>query len=759
MKRAFLLTAAWLLLATVATAAQPPLEKAGKLLLGGKYAEAAEIYEPLAAKDPAAALGLARALEANGKTEKAVGALKPLAEKRADLQAELARLAFDRGDLKEAAPRVRAALALDDQQLLARWIGAEVDRSEGRLEKAERGYHWLVDFYNDHDVKRAESLRWIGLAAAQYARWRRLSDQFDFLVNELYPDALKLDPAYWPAHYEAGLLFLEKYNEADAAREFKAALELNPQAAEVHAALAALALENHNFEEAEASLHRALEINPRLLTARQIEADLAWLNLEVPETLRLLEEKVLPLNPVDEETLGRIAACYVVLEEKAGAGRTSRLQRLIAEVTGRNPHAGDFFYALAGMLEERNKQADAEAYFREAIRVMPQEVGPQAGLGLLYMRMGREEEARRVLKEAFEADPFHIRVKNNLDVLDVIDKLAVVRTAHFVVKYDAKADKQLGRYAVRHMETVYPELCKLFGYQPPKRPLIEIFNVAEGLDGHQWFSARMIGMPYLDTVAACTGGMVAMASPNDSGEPARFNWARVLKHELSHVITLQQTKFNIPHWYTEGLAVWCEGYPRPQTWNEMLLDRVPRGKLFNLQTLNGGFARPCSNEECQMAYCQAELYVEYMLTRGGQDRLRQMLAAYTTNLSTAAAIRQVFGVSQEEFERGYLAYIKRLTAGLSAMKGPSRRSFAELEKAHRDRPADADAAAELAYAHLCREDNNQALDLARKALVLRPKQPLATYVAARCARPTARTTRPRRCWKPPWIAAPRSRCR
>ena len=57
------------------------------------------------------------------------------------------------------------------------------------------------------------------------------------------------------------------------------------------------------------------------------------------------------------------------------------------------------------MLEERNKQADAEAYFREAIRVMPQEVGPQAGLGLLYMRMGREEDARRVLRRAFEDDP------------------------------------------------------------------------------------------------------------------------------------------------------------------------------------------------------------------------------------------------------------------------------------------------------------------------------------------------------------------
>ena len=30
---------------------------------------------------------------------------------------------------------------------------------------------------------------------------------------------------------------------------------------------------------------------------------------------------------------------------------------------------------------------------------------------------------------------------------------------------------------------------------------------------------------------------------------------RLLSHELVHVITLQQTHFNIPHWFTEGLAV------------------------------------------------------------------------------------------------------------------------------------------------------------------------------------------------------------
>ena len=735
MKRVCLFSLCSILLAAAGVrAAEQSLERAGKLLLGGKYAEAAEIYAPRADKEPASALGLARALEAQGKTDKAVKTLAALAEKRPEFQAELARLAFERGDLKEAKARADAAIRLDDQQLAARWVRAELDRTAGRLDEAERGYHWFVNYYNDHDVKRAESLRWIGLAAAQYARWNRLSDQFHFLVNELYPDALKLDPTYWPAHLETGMLFLEKYNEADAAKEFKAALELNPQAAEVHAALALLALQNHKVEEAETSLQRALAINPRLLPAWQMKADLAWADLDVPRTLRLLQEKALPINPLDEETLGRMAACYVLMSEghlEAKSAPKEHLDRLLAEVAWRNPHAGEFFAALAGMLEDRNKQAEAERFFREAIRVMPRQIGPQANLGMLYMRMGREADAKKQLKEAFDADPFNLRVKNNLEVLDVLDSLRTKSTAHFVLKYDDRADKWLGRYAARHVEKVYPELCKLFDYTPPERPLVEIFNTAQGLDGHQWFSARMIGLPYLDTVAACTGGIVAMTSPNDASISRQFNWARVLRHELVHVVTLQQTRFNIPHWYTEGLAVWCEGYPRPQAWNELLLDRVPRGRLSNLQTLDAGFIRPGNAEQWQMAYCQAELYVEYMLSRGGIDSLRKMLADYADNLTTSAALRHVFGVSQEEFERCYLAWLKKLTAGLSAMKQPSRASFQELLRAQHDHPDDADAAAALAYGYLGREASQEAEKMAQRALKLRPKHPLATYVAAR----------------------------
>jgi len=213
----------------VLTAAEADLTEARRLLLSGKYAEAAEIYQRRAPEDPACALGLARSLDAEGKYQEAVETLTPVAGEHAELHAQQARLAFERGDYEAAGKAAATAIRLDANQLLARWIQGELLRTSGRLKEAEEAYLWLIRFYNRHqsEITEAESLRWIGLAAARYARWNRISDQFRFLVNELYPDAVKLDPHYWPAHYESGLLFLEKYNQADAARELNAALELD----------------------------------------------------------------------------------------------------------------------------------------------------------------------------------------------------------------------------------------------------------------------------------------------------------------------------------------------------------------------------------------------------------------------------------------------------------------------------------------------------------------------------------------------------
>ncbi|HKD38011.1 MAG TPA: tetratricopeptide repeat protein, partial [Pirellulales bacterium] len=373
--------------------------------------------------------------------------------------------------------------------------------------------------YNaNDDVKDADSLRYIGLGAAQYARWNRLSDQFHFLVNELYPDILKLDKDYWPAHYEAGLLYLEKFNQAEAAAEFKAALAMNPQAAEVHAAVAALALQNYELTEAQAAIKRALEINPRLLTARQLEADVQLANFEPGEALKSLEA-TLKLNPLDEQTLGRIAAAYAGMDGVPAREKLAgtRLGRLIDEVKARNPHCGEFFEALADGLDELRHYPDSARFYREAIASEPQLVEPRGQLGLVLMRLGDEVEAAKVLNESFDIDPFNVRVSNTLKVLEVLSSYATIETDHFVIKFDRAHDEILARYAAKFLENeVYPKLVKKFGFAPEGKSLFEVFSRAKNTDGHGWFSARMVGLPYIGTVGACAGRMVAMQSPNDA---------------------------------------------------------------------------------------------------------------------------------------------------------------------------------------------------------------------------------------------------
>jgi Flp pilus assembly protein TadD len=405
------------------------------------------------------------------------------------------------------------------------------------------------------------------------------------------------------------------------------------------------------------------------------------------------------------------------------------LAKLIEDVNARNPHAGEFYYALAGGLDLLRRYPAAGRFYQEAIERMPQLVAPYGQLGLIQMRLADETAAQKTLAKAFEIDPFNVRVSNSLKVLDVLSAYATIETEHFVIKFDRGHDEVLARSAARYLEDdVYPALCKRLGYQPQGKSLIEIFSRARNTDGHGWFSARMVGLPYVGTVGACAGRVVAMQSPGDAKQP--FNWARVLRHEFVHVVNLQQTDFNIPHWFTEALAVYNEDLPRPAEWDGLLAQVVKSDKLFDLETINGGFARPKSGGEWNLAYCQAELYAQFMLERFGDEALARMLSAYAENLPTPQAIERSFQVDVKEFERGYKEYVVKIADKLAG-ENKEEESLAALQLAHGEKPDDVDLAARLAAAYLRAEKSGDARKLVDSILKKEPKHQLATYVLAR----------------------------
>ncbi len=733
----------WLLLAAcfalvgsgVAGADEPSeLDAAWQLYWRGSYGEAAEAFAALAKPQPVeAAIGQARCWMSEGQNDQAQTLLAAtLAEHAGEVRLHtlLAELAYLQGDWKAARQQLAQSLKLNPHAAQAHWLAAELDRRSGHLDKAEAGYRWLVQYYNEHDVTDPDELRALGQGAAQFARWQRLHDQFGFLVNTLYPAAIEANADYWPADYETGLLFLEKYNEAEATRSFQAALKKNARAAEVHAALARLALQNFDMDDAQRSFDQALKINPRLIPALQAKADWLTANFKEAEALAVLDT-ARKLDPTDEATLGRLAALYILRDGQPENPVGTPLGDLMVDVALRNPQAGEFYFVAAATLSLRRKFDAAEPLLQTAIKRMPKLVGPRSELGLLYMRVGRETEALQLFQESFEIDPFNVRVNNMLKVLEVLSTYAVLETEHFVIKFDRGQDEIFAKYAAQYLEEeVYPELCQTLGYTPEGKSLFEIFHRARNTSGHGWFSARMVGLPYIGTVGACAGKMVALTSPNSMEQ--KFNWARVLKHEFVHVVNLQQTRFNVPHWFTEALAVHHEGYPRPVSWNRLLASRLADDDLFDLDTINLGFVRPKSSDAWTLAYCQAELYAEYLLATYGDDALSRMLTAYAKNLSTAEALQQLFGVTQERFEAGYRQHLQQVVA--DANVGTSTSQAVTLDVALKALEADPDSPdlmANVAWAYLQRKAYPQAKQLALRATDQQAKHPLGLYVLAR----------------------------
>ncbi len=726
----FLLVAPTFALAADAEA----LGKARLLHRTGKYAEAVEAYEALAKdeKDESAkikiALGLAETLVETGEYDKADATLRPLTtgdKPSAEATAALADLEFSRGRWDKAESLANAATKIDKDQLVAKWTLARLLEAQGKKAEADAAFKTFIDYHNDHAAelaKDADALLIIGQAAERYyrnnARGEELKETLQEVMNGLYEAALKADPKCWRSPLLQGKVLLSGYNERAAMKELTRAQRINSSAPELLVTLGQADLQGYKLAAGRKRAETALEVNPHYGPAHVLLADLNISDEKFTEALDAAKKAVTE-NPRDEDALGRLAAAYRLLVDPVGASAAE------AVALSYNPKPSQFFASLGERLADRRKYHSAERAFLKSIAADPGRADTRIGLGMLYMQIGREDEANDLFTAAFAADPFNVRADNMLKVLRHLASYETIDTEHYAVMVLPGQDKLLGKYMSRYLEQIHDDAAKRLGFDLPSKTKIQIMK------DHQWFSGRTTGLPFIPTVGACTGKIIAMASPQTMKSP--YNWARVITHEMTHVINLQQTDFNIPHWYTECLAVESEKSPRPQEWNKLLLDRVPsRKKLHNLDTINLGFIRPNEAADRSMAYCQAQLYGQYMVKRFGEDANIKMLAAYRRGLTTEQAIKASFNVDKKDFEAEYLEHLDAVVKTIRARVDDEEKiPFSKLQQMLKQKPDDADLNAKMAYEHFARRELREARPFADKALEAKPHHPLASYVKAR----------------------------
>jgi tetratricopeptide (TPR) repeat protein len=205
----------------------------------------------------------------------------------------------------------------------------------------------------------------------------------------------------------------------------------------------------------------------------------------------------------------------------------------------------------------------------------------------------------------------------------------------------------LREYAVPLAQEALKTLSAKYGFTPKEKILIEIFPV------HDDFAVRNLGLPgMIGALGACFGRVVTMDSPK-ARPPGEFSWQATLWHEIAHVITLQMSNQRVPRWLTEGISVYEEGLARPQWGRDMEVPfaaALEAGKTLKLTDLNAGFTSP---ETIALAYFQASLLVDHIVSSYGHEKLQALLRSYGEGLEGDAALTKILGASMEQLQAAF----------------------------------------------------------------------------------------------------------
>ena len=592
----------------------------------------------------------------------------------------------------------------------------------GKLDEAEDELHKLYDLWDAIENPRELSpqvLTNIGLAC-QY------NDNPEDALT-CYTMALEKDTTYFEARLALGQLFLERHQEHDAEEEFNGLLEVNPNHPDALSGLATVYLMRGRYELVEDLCESALSINPNHIESLNIMASMQMLDRQWDKAIESIN-KALKVNPNSLETQSYLAAYYY------HTVKDDSYKQVEKKVLSINPRYAEFYQVVSFVAERQRRNEEAIDLLRKAIKINPNHAPSYAAIGTILMREGIGDSAEEYLNTAFELDPYNPRMANSINLLNYIKRDFVTEeTKNFIVRWDSEKDFVLKHFLPQYVEKAYPVITDHFGYKPPAKTVFDMFP------DHKWFSARISGMPFIATVGASFGKIFAMDSPKNSA----FNWRKVLEHEFTHVITLQQTNFNITFWFTEGIATRWEQSPRIVDWDRMLVRMKVFDKLVPLDELDSWFTRPKSMDYRQWAYAQSELTVEYIYDKWGREAIVKMLNMYAENKSTEEIIKECLGISQDEFEKKVHSYCMSVAAKIPV--GPKflvgdRESLEELLEKYPENPEHRFNYARLlvqTIAPMMKSDEvNEILDearrYAREAIDLKSKSPTPYITLAVC---------------------------
>jgi len=573
-----------------------PLQAATRALVEGRFEEADAMADKLDVRDPSVAAIKARSAIARGQYAQADALLRPVVTR-----APASEAALELGLLQHMLGRPEAAAILER-------VAAQADTSRDPAELARAG----------------RALRALG-------RFKE--------ANAAYRDASTDAPGDASIQTGWGELFFEKHDNAEALKSFQMALQADPRWVPAMVG-AARALSDDNPPQAVALATRALEMNPSSVDAHVFLAEEATDAGRHDDALKELE-KALAVNPSSLDAHALQAAITYIKD------KPQEFEALAAKTLAIAPSYGNV-YRVAGELSAHNYRFDeAVELTRRALALDSGDPRTLGDLGVHLLRTGDEPSARTALEASFKADPFNKLTYNLLQMMDGLDKFVTLRDGDVVMRLHKDEASVLAEYAMPLAKQALSTLAARYEFTPRGPILIEIFPK------HDDFAVRTVGLPgMIGALGVCFGRVVTMDSPR-ARPPGEFQWEATLWHELAHVITLQMSNQRVPRWLTEGISVYEEKKARAEWGREMDLTfagMLNRGETLKLRDLNSAFQNP---KTISLAYFQASLLVEHLVTVYGDAGLRKLVRAYADGIDTDAALKSALNTDLDQLQVGF----------------------------------------------------------------------------------------------------------
>jgi len=505
----------------------------------------------------------------------------------------------------------------------------------GKLAEAKACYASLLD--SSDPYARAEGL-W-GLE-----RYQDASDQFKL--------AVAAQPKNAAIRVRWGRLFLERFNKAEAEKLFHEALDIDDKNA---AAFLGLALKESDGFSPKATEYaaKAIALDPQLLEAQEL---LAYLALEDNDVEKATKEadKAIALSPEALDALTIRATIDLLLDKKPDDKPASEWSGRIFKI---NPVYGEAYATEGHFFVINRRYTEGIQLYRKALELNPRLWDARAELGVNLMRWGEEVEARRQLEECYANHYRSDEVVNSLRLLDSYKNFVTFKTDNTILRLHKKEAEILRPYFESELKRAIATYEKKYKMKLNGPVQVEVYP------DHEDFAVRTAGMPGLGALGVTFGTTVAMDSPSGR-PPGTFHWASTMWHELSHVYVLAATNHRVPRWFTEGLAVYEETATEPD-WGDRLdphaIDAIQKKKLLPVAKIDRGFVRPEYPAQVVVSYFQAGQICSYIAEKWGYSKLLDMIHSYAALKTTPEVIQQDLGMTPEEFDKQFLAWLDART--------------------------------------------------------------------------------------------------